>query len=142
MKCRKGCSLSSESRWPGEPGWSSRAITAPIWARPSELFARQTIRLSPAQRFRAAAQKQLQIRGVTEQLAAEHLLRHSEALRAFLAQKFQAEKRIVKYGAERFLTGQDADNGKQGRLLELEADLYLETPNGVVVTLLPPLPKA
>ena len=72
----------------------------------------------------AVAQKQLQIRGVTEQVSAEHLLRQSEAFRAFLEQKFQPKKVLGKYAAVGF----------QGeRLLALEADLFLETENGSVV---------
>jgi ATP-dependent exoDNAse (exonuclease V) beta subunit len=72
----------------------------------------------------AIAQKQLQIRGVTEQISAEQLLRQSDAFRTFLEQKFQPEKVLRKYTAECF-------HGK--RLLKLEADLLLETKNGWVV---------
>ena len=70
------------------------------------------------------AQKQLQIRGVAEQVSAAQLLHQSEAFRAFLVQKFQPLKIQGKYAAEAFL-------GK--RLLKLEADLYLETEKGAVV---------
>ncbi len=70
------------------------------------------------------AQKQLQIRGATALISAEQLLRQSEAFRTFLVQKFQPEKVLRKYAAEGF-------QGK--RLLKLEADLLLETENGVVV---------
>ncbi len=70
------------------------------------------------------AQKQLQIRGVMEQVTADQLLRQSESFRAFLEQKFQPEKVLRKFTAECF-------QGK--RLLQLEADLVLETNNGQVV---------
>lgn len=79
--------------------------------------------LSPAQRL-AIVQKQLQIRGVAEQVSAEHLLRQSEALRAFLDKKFQPKKVLGKYSAESF---------QDKRLLKLEADLFLETEHGAVV---------
>ncbi|MDO8368393.1 MAG: UvrD-helicase domain-containing protein [Saprospiraceae bacterium] len=72
------------------------------------------------------AQKQLQIRGVTEQVSAEHLVRQSGALQVFLEKKFQPKKVLGKYTAEGFLL-------PRKRMLKLEADLYLETENGVVV---------
>ena len=72
----------------------------------------------------ARAQKQLQIRGVEAQLSAEQLLRQSEALRTFLEKKFQATRVLGNYTAEAY-------HGK--RLLRLEADLFLETDQGVVV---------
>ena len=81
----------------------------------------------------AVAQKQLQIRGVTEQVSAEHLLRQSEAFRAFLEKKFQPKKVLGKYAAESLLLN-PSPTGKAGsRLLKLEADLFLETEKGWVV---------
>jgi hypothetical protein len=70
------------------------------------------------------AQKQLQIRGVVEQITAEQLLRQSDSFRAFLEQQFQPVKVLRKYSAECF-------QGK--RLLKLEAELVMETNNGQVV---------
>ncbi|MBC7773968.1 MAG: hypothetical protein H7246_00915, partial [Phycisphaerae bacterium] len=108
----------------------------------------------------ANAQKQLQIRGVSEQVSAEKLLRQSEAFRAFLEKKFQPKKTLTKYLFECTLpplagrgpegrssseqgfqaappafrvVGEDANNGTERRLLKLEADLFLETENGAVV---------
>ena len=72
----------------------------------------------------AIAQKQLQIRGAGELVSAEHLLRQSDAFRAFVEKKFQPKKVLRKYMAERF---------QGNRLLKLEADLYIETENGSVV---------
>lgn len=69
------------------------------------------------------AQKQLQIRGLGEQLSAEQLLRQSDALWAFLEQRFQPKKIHGKHVAE-------CVQGK--RLLRLEADLMLETEQGPV----------
>jgi ATP-dependent helicase/nuclease subunit A len=76
------------------------------------------------------AQKQLQIRGVSAMVSAEHLLRQSEALRTFLGQKFQPKKVLGKYAVEGLIA--KTSEGKS-RLLKLEADLYLETEHGIVV---------
>ena len=73
----------------------------------------------------AVAQKQLQIRGGVDQISAEQLLYQSEALRAFLEQKFQPKKILGKYAVEGITPG--------SRLLKLETDLFLETENGAVV---------
>ncbi len=78
----------------------------------------------PTEIRQKTAQKQLQIRGISEQLNASQLLRQSEDLRAFLQTKFNPQKVLVKYAGEVFL-------GK--RLLRVEADLYLETETGPVV---------
>ena len=104
------------------------------------------------------ARKQLQIRGVEERVSAEKLLQHSESFQTFLAKKFHPKRVMKKYAAEGFLfpllasspttsneqdtkpqsphyrvVGEDANNGKRRRLLKLEADLHLETENGVIV---------
>ena len=71
----------------------------------------------------ATAQKQLQIRGVTEQVSAEQLLRQSDGLRAFLEKRFQPKRVLGKYTSECF-------QGK--RLLKLEADLFLEGLEGLL----------
>ncbi|MFN0214028.1 MAG: UvrD-helicase domain-containing protein [Saprospiraceae bacterium] len=73
---------------------------------------------------RQVAQKQLQIRGVAEQISAEQLLRQSESFRTFLEKKFKPKRVLAKYPAGEYY-------GK--RLLKLEADLFLEPENGIVV---------
>lgn len=77
----------------------------------------------------AIAHKQLQIRGVSDQISAEQLVHQANALHAFLAKQFQPKRIIGKYAVEGFL-GQ--------RWLSMEADLFLETENGVVVIALAP----
>ena len=80
------------------------------------------------------ARKQLQIRGIEERVSAEQLLRHSEAFHAFLEKKFQPRRVMVKYSAEGYrVVGEGANKGKGGRLLKLEAYLFLETEYGTVV---------
>jgi len=106
----------------------------------------------------AVALKQLQIRGVSEMVSAEHLLRQSEVFRAFLEKNFQPKRMLGKYAAEGFILpllasppttsseegsklmpptyrviGEEANNGMGKRLLKLEADLFLKTETGVVV---------
>jgi ATP-dependent exoDNAse (exonuclease V) beta subunit len=78
----------------------------------------------PTEIRQKTAQKQLQIRGIGEQLNAAQLLRQSEDLRAFLQTRFKPQKAWVKYAGEGFW-------GK--RLLRLEADLFLETEPGPVI---------
>ena len=81
----------------------------------------------------AMAQKQLQIRGVTEQVSAEQLLRQSEALRAFLEKKFQPKRVFGKYALEGLSPNSSPNGAGRMRQLKLEADLFLETEHGVVV---------
>ncbi|MFN0033812.1 MAG: UvrD-helicase domain-containing protein [Saprospiraceae bacterium] len=86
----------------------------------------------------AIAQKQLQIRGVAEQVSAEHLLRQSEALGAFLEKKFQPKKVLGRYAAEGLTPGPSPNGEGRSRLLKLEASLFLETENGAVVIVFAP----
>lgn len=80
----------------------------------------------------ALAQKQLQIKGMQERLEAEALLRHSEMFQAFLQNKFRPESRSVKYPCEQWMASRGGKSGSN-RLLKLEADLFLQTPEGPVV---------
>lgn len=78
----------------------------------------------------SVAQKQLQIRGVSEMVSVEQMLRQSEAFRTFLTQKFQPHRVLSKYVVEGLIS--KSSEGKS-RLLKLEADLYLETGQGIVI---------
>lgn len=75
------------------------------------------------------AQKQGQIRGVSALINADALLRQSEQLHHFIQEKFQPTQWLRKYAVERW---------QDGRLLKLEADYWLETPDGPVVLVFVP----
>ncbi|MDX1910519.1 MAG: UvrD-helicase domain-containing protein [Saprospiraceae bacterium] len=70
------------------------------------------------------ARRQLEIRGVVEQVSAEQMLHQSEQFFAFLEKKFKPQARHIKFMADS-IWGQ--------RLLALETDLLLETQHGAVV---------
>ncbi|HRI61645.1 MAG TPA: UvrD-helicase domain-containing protein, partial [Saprospiraceae bacterium] len=89
-------------------------------------FVADNQQLEQAKRL-AAAKKQLEIRGVTEAVTPEGLVRQSEAFRAFLEKRFQPKEVLGKFPLEG-LHGQ--------RVLKLEADFLLENETQIVVVML------